>query len=196
MSSEADTIKKEKAILLAIEQGDRKILHQQYHSHRTAFIQWASRRYQCEEEALIDVYQEAFIVFYQNLVSKKLTGMKCSIRTYIFSVAKNLLFKQFRKNARKEDSSGDDFVLLAADELNMEERLVLSDRQKSLKSAIASLGKVCQQLLTLFYYHELDQESIMKRMQYKNRQTVKSQKVRCMRQLEALVKGKFLEDLI
>lgn len=196
MLEEDTTVKKEKALLVAIRQGNRKVLQEQYEVHRTAFMDWGVRRYQCEREALVDVYQEAFIVLYQNLVSGKLDEMSCSIRTYIFSVAKNLLFKQFRRNTRTDTTQGDQLYLLADDDLNIEEEWVLTDQQKSLRNAIQSMGKVCQELITLYYYHGLDQESIMQRMQYKNTQTVKSQKVRCMRQLEKLAKSKFLGELM
>lgn len=196
MLEEDTTVKKEEALLVAIRQGNRKVLEEQYEVYRTAFLDWGQRRYQCEREALVDVYQEAFIVLYQNLVSGKLDEMSCSIRTYIFSVAKNLLFKQFRRNTRTDTTQGDELYLLADEDLNIEEEWVLTDQQKSLRNAIQSMGKVCQELITLYYYHGLDQESIMQRMQYKNTQTVKSQKVRCMRQLEKLAKSKFLGELM
>lgn len=195
MLDENTTVKKEAALLVAIRQGNRKVLHQQYELHRTAFMDWGIRRYQCDREALVDVYQEAFIVLYQNLVAGKLDNMNCSVRTYIFSVAKNLLFKQFRRNTKTDTTQGDQLYLLADEDLNMEEELVLTDQQQNLKRAIQGLGKVCQELITLYYYHGLDQESITQRMQYKNTQTVKSQKVRCMRQLEKLAKSKFRGEL-
>lgn len=196
MKEETGIIQKEKSLLSKLRQGERKVLYQQYHLHRTAFVDWAQRRYQCQEHDVIDVYQEAFMVLYQNLVEGKIVDMQCSIRTYLFSVAKNLLFKQFRTNKRLETIDTDELYYLADQDLNIEEAWILSDRQANLQGAIAQLGKVCQQLLTLFYYHGLDQDTIMRRMQYKNRATVKSQKVRCMRQLEKLAKSSFAEDLL
>ncbi|MBX2873958.1 MAG: sigma-70 family RNA polymerase sigma factor [Saprospiraceae bacterium] len=195
MKEEVGTIQKEKALLSKIREGERKVLHQQYQLHRTAFVEWAERRYRCRTEDLMDIYQEAFIVLYQNLVEGKIDDMKCSIRTYIFSVAKNLLFKQFRTNSRVESTDTEAMYYLADEDLNVEEEWVATEKQLNLKQAIAQLGKVCQELLTLFYYHGLDQESIMQRMEYKNRQTVKSQKVRCMRQLEKLAKSSFEGEL-
>lgn len=195
MKEDVGILQKEESILSKIREGERKVLHQQYQLHRAAFIDWAERRYQCREEDLVDVYQEAFIVLYQNLIEGKIEKMQCSIRTYIFSVAKNLLFKQFRTNTKVESTKVEELYYLADSDLNIEEEWVAKDEQANLKRAIAQLGKVCQQLLTLFYYHGLDQESIMHRMQYKNRATVKSQKVRCMRQLEKLAKSSFEGEL-
>ena len=196
MEEEVGIIEKEESLLADIRQGKRRVLHQQYQLHRRAFVDWAKRRYQCREEDLVDVYQEAFIVFYQNVVEGKIDQMKCSIRTYIFSVAKNLLFKQFRANQKVQTTDTDELFYLADQDLNVEEVWVINDRQANLKRAVAQLGEVCEQLLTLFYYHGLDQESIMHRMEYKNRQTVKSQKVRCMRQLEKLAKSRFEGKLL
>ena len=196
MEEEVGIIEKEESLLADIRQGKRRVLHQQYQLHRRAFVDWAKRRYQCREEDLVDVYQEAFIVFYQNVVEGKIDQMKCSIRTYIFSVAKNLLFKQFRANQKVKTTDTDELFYLADQDLNVEEVWVINDRQANLKRAVAQLGEVCEQLLTLFYYHGLDQESIMHRMEYKNRQTVKSQKVRCMRQLEKLAKSRFEGKLL
>lgn len=173
-------------IVEAIRSGKSKVLRSLYPKHKKAFVKWAGNRYQLNEADLVDAYQEAVIVFYQNVLEQKITQLNCSIQTYLFSVGKRLLQKQFSRNARVQHQQESLIESQEIEETVLHNEMGLTAEQELLQLALAKLGPVCQELLQLFYYQEYSTEAIMHRMEYKNTDTVKSQKARCMKQLKVL----------
>ena len=183
MSYEDDQI-----ILEGIKAGDEQILSSLYPLYRDDFIRWANRRFQVSAADQLDAYQEAVVILYQNVMEGKLTQLNCSLRTYLFSVGKHLLYKQFQHQQREAPADQEALLTLTDRDLPPGPEL-LTTRQEQLRVAFAKLGDRCRQLLTLFYYCEFGHDAIMYRLNYKNTDTVKSQKLRCMEQLRNLFAG-------
>ena len=64
----------------------------------------------------------------------------------------------------------------------------LNKNQKLLEKAFSSLGKRCKEILTLFYYRGYSIEEIVEALQYENKNVVKSQKSRCVKQIKDKIK--------
>jgi len=75
---------------------DSRILKWLYDNHRTTFVSWALRNFSISEEEAVDTFQESVIVLYQNVMEGKLTKLNCAVKTYLFSVGKNILLKKHR----------------------------------------------------------------------------------------------------
>ncbi len=172
--------------------GIAKLLYLRY---REPFFAWARPRYRANHEDLADSFQEAIIVFYQNVQEGKITELRSSIKTYLFGVGKNLLLKRYDKNKRYLSTDADDAPEIEGIDVSLEERYDLTHRQKTLQRAFALLGENCRELLTFFYYRNFDNEEIARRMDYKNTDTVKSRKRNCMVKLEKILEEKFKEEL-
>ena len=171
----------------ALRQGDQGVLRKLYQTHRSPFLSWARLRYSIQEEDLLDIFQESIIVFYQNVQEGKIQTLNCSIKTYLFSVGKNLIFKQYKIRQQTVLKEEIDEQLIDQIDTQVYDEIELNHQQKILRSAFSQLGDTCRELLTLFYYREFAMESIATRLGYKNTDTVKSQKRRCMQQLETLL---------
>ncbi len=131
---------------------------------------------------LVDIYQDAVIILYQNVVEEKITELKSSLSTYLFGIAKNLILKALRQKKRTPlqlDQIPE--VAVAPHFLQQTNR---DHEQHKMQAALARLGKTCKQILEYFYYYDFNLEVIAERMDYKNANTVKAQKHRCMKQLE------------
>src|SRR5690606_28868566 len=61
------------------------------------------------------------------------------------------------------------------------------ERLKLLQRAYLQLGPKCQQMLHLFYYRGLKLDDIQREMSYESKDTVKSQKSRCLKQLKEII---------
>lgn len=180
------------ASIIAGEKGAVKILYLRY---REAFFYWAKPRYRCNEEDLADSFQEAVIIFYQNVQEGKLTDLRSSIKTYLFGIGKNLLLKRYEKNKRFLSTDAENAPEIKEIDTSIEDNYDLTHRQKIIKTAFARLGENCRELLTYFYYRGFDNNEIAQRMDYKNTDTVKSRKRNCMVKLEKILKEDFSEDL-
>ena len=78
------------------EQGLKEI----YTSYRNEFLLWAVRHHSCTMDEAMDVFQQSVIIFYENIVSGKLTEITTQVKTYIFSIGKNKILELLRSKKK------------------------------------------------------------------------------------------------
>ncbi|GGH34304.1 RNA polymerase subunit sigma-24 [Mangrovimonas yunxiaonensis] len=178
-------------ILKALRSGSERTQREVYEANRDKFLNFA-KRYALSEEDVIDVYQDAYIIFYNNIVSGKLEVLTSSISTYLFSIGKNLIMDRLRKQKRQLKTN--DYTHLVQDEtsdlsaLDLEPE-ALSEEQELLRTHFGTLGKKCQEILTLFYYRGFTISEILEFSDYNSENVIKSQKSRCLKTLRELIKS-------
>lgn len=176
----------EEITLEKLQQGSDKALRQVYEANRGKFINFA-RRYDLSEDDIIDVYQDAYVAFYNNIVSGKVKEFSSSISTYLFSIGKHLIFDKMRRNAKKTGANFD--LSLVKEDDNLVENLEIDEQnltheQQLLQKHFKTLGKQCQELLTLFYYRGFTIKDILNQGNYNSENVIKSAKSRCMKTLK------------
>lgn len=192
--SEANKITGAK-LLQQIKIGNRKVLNQLYQTYRDEFIHWTRWKYNCKENESIDVFQETMIAFYENVVHGKITDFQSSVKTYLFAIGRNILLKRYRNNKNSETEELEVLHNVADTEnLQSEDNLNLTERQKALTLLLEKLGEPCKTLLQLFYYQKYSVEAIMNAMDYKNASVVKNQKVRCIKRLRKIAQHLYSVD--
>ncbi len=173
-----------------LKQGSDKVLKQVYEENRAKFLNWA-RRYHLSEEENIDIYQDAYVIFYDNIMSGKVERFTSSISTYLFGIGKYLIFSQMKKNKKTIRSEFDLALVGEEDEVTasfeMEEQ-ELTTEQSLLQKHFGTLGAKCQELLTLFYYRGFTIQEIMQLENYNSENVVKAAKSRCMKTLRERIK--------
>ncbi|WP_046744392.1 RNA polymerase sigma factor [Kordia zhangzhouensis] len=162
---------------------DKNALEEVYLTYKEAFVNYGLR-FNLDKEDVIDVYQDTVIAVYQNFVIQQKHIDNSSLKTYVFSIGKYKIYdrlreqKQFVTKVDAEDSY---------EEIKQEE-LVLSEEQTLLQKHFRHLGKSCQEILRLYYYRNLTVQEIVESTHYKDQNTVKSHKSRCLKKLIALIK--------
>jgi RNA polymerase sigma-70 factor (ECF subfamily) len=139
-------------------------------------------------EPLVDIYQDAVIILYQNVAEKKVDSLNSTLKTYLFGIAKHLIFRELKRQ-KSVPQRLDDIPEVAVAPHYLQQATE-DHTQYQIRSALAQLGASCRQLIEYFYYYNFSMEVIAHRMRYKNANTVKAQKRRCMQQLEDLFKAK------
>ncbi|APX99564.1 RNA polymerase sigma-70 factor (ECF subfamily) [Lacinutrix venerupis] len=176
----------EHIILEDLKQGSDKALRKVYEENRDKFINFA-RRYNLPQDDVVDIYQDAYVIFYNNIMSGKIETLTSSISTYLFSVGKYLIFDKMKKNNKKVGSNFDLSIVRDDDKLletfEIEEQ-ALTHEQELLRKHFSSLGKQCQELLNLFYYRGFTIKDILEQGNYNNENVIKSAKSRCMKTLK------------
>ncbi len=176
-------------LIQALKNGDESTLKKVYLENRAKFVGFG-KQYGLENTELLDIYQDAYIVLYENIQKGKLTKMTSSIGTYLISVGKHMIFEQLRKSEKTVKSEH----ILSIAKVESYDNAVdftkepLNERQLLLKKHFQNLGKKCQELLTLFYYNGLTIDEIVASTEYSNQNVVKSQKSRCLKSLRESVK--------
>lgn len=175
-------INAEKKVLDRIANDDKSVLDALYKEYRDPFLNYF-KRYSLSEDEIKDLYQETMIAFYQNGVRGKLADLKSSIKTYVFGIGKYKAIDMLRKQSKKLElpKVEEEFEIIELEEKE------LSNEQKKLKMYFGQLGESCQKMLTMFYYRGLDIGEIVSIGGYKDANSVKSHKSRCVKQLRNLI---------
>ncbi len=138
-------------------------------------------------EHAADIFQEAVVVWY-NLVKSGKFRLDSSIKTFLYSVAKNLWLKQLRK--KRQNSSQIMAVETSAEfEMNEYGEHKISVTQL-LKITLNELGDGCQKVLVGFYFDKLSMNGIMKSTGLSSEQAARNKKYKCMLQLMKIFESK------
>jgi len=161
---------------------DSTALTEVYNAHKDAFISFA-KGYGLDYDAIVDIYQDATIALYQNFAMGQKSIENSSIKTYLFGIGKFKIFDHL-KRAQKVYALPDHHELVA--EIPTEDD-TLTTEQELLARYFKHLGERCQEVLKLFYYRGLSIQEIVDSTHYKDQNTVKSHKSRCLKQLKSLI---------
>jgi RNA polymerase sigma-70 factor (ECF subfamily) len=175
----------EPLIIQEIKNGNNTQLAEIYKAYRSEFVGWASNNYQCDKEEARDIFQASVITLYDNIIKEKLQQLNGSVKTYLFAIGKNKIM-ELRREDKKFDSSLEVQNLDVVDEQD-EEKQQKERQLKIVQHCLEKLGEPCRTMLELYYYHETGLESLAEMLHYKNGDTVKNLKSRCLLRLRELV---------
>lgn len=177
-----------------IRTGERIFLRQLYEQYRSEFGLWIRKNFPCDEDMAADVYQQAFTTMYYNVKEGKLTELRSSLKTYLFSIGKNLLRDHFKIDSRRKE-----ILEVAVDIQEIDhgimERYEQSGMKETVRNLLQRIGEPCRTVLDLYYLRGYAMEAIANRMDYKTEQIVAKRKFICLKQMRAiLIKIRSLED--
>jgi len=182
-----DTQSNRRSSQLAVEQirkGDQEAFENLYLQHRSAFLQWAYKQFQCSEEDGKELYQVVTLIMYDNIMQQKLVNLFCSVQTYLCAIAKNK-WKEWQRSKQKYQSIETAFiaeVIEPMEEDGSNEELILL-----MSHCLQQLGGRCQEMLESYYYTKLSMTEISVNMGYKNAATAKNLKYKYLQRLRRMM---------
>lgn len=172
----------EEQLILQVRSGNEFVLKRIYRDNFPVIQRFILNNSGDEDDAK-DLFQEAFMVFYQKITGEDFK-LNCSVKTFLFAVSRNLWLKRLRLLSNRQVTSiTDDFDLPAVEDevQDFEER---SEEIRTLKQAMEQLGEPCKTILEDFFYHKLSMEEIARKMGYTNAANAKNQKYKCFNRLK------------
>ena len=127
-----------------------------------------------------DTFQDALLIFYRN-VQKKDFVLTASVNTYLFSVCR-FMWKDALKKKNREVS----FTIQDAPAEEIRSYQEEEQQMRWLDKILASLGNKCTDILKMFYYKKMSMEEIAKALDYRNVDTAKTQKYKCLERARAM----------
>ena len=171
-------------IINLIRQGGQPELGKVYETYRSEFIRWLIKEFHCSEDDSKDIYQITILIFYDNIRSGKLEHMVSSVKTYLFGIGKNVARETIRKSRRNVPINKErwlkNFLVDQTEEPVDDNLFTLA------QNALHELGEPCRQLVEMYYYERKSMEQISEQLHYKNAETAKNQKCKCMARLRKL----------
>lgn len=173
-------------LLDRLRRGDDALLKEIYDRHKGSFVRWAVRFGLNRNEAE-DIFQISVVILYDNVITGKLQILSSSLKTYLFSIGKHKsmeLKRGYKTGLLNIDSAA---LELIVDEAEPEDDWKFDVEQ--VREALIRLGDPCKRLLELMYYSKLSQDVISEMMGYKDRDTVKSKKYKCIARLKKILEN-------
>ena len=157
-------------------------LERVYTENREKFIGFALG-YSVSKDTAIDIYQDAVVALMEQIKKNKPIAVKSSVATYLFAIGKYMLFHYLKKEKRLTVEIED----LPEIEWDFMEAAQKEEQIGLLQLYYEKMGEHCKKILQLFYYEEKKLEEIVHLLGYENKDVVKSQKSRCIKQLKTLI---------
>lgn len=176
------------AILEGLKTGDNAYLKHLYLEHKAAFLNF-TKNYGITKNNALDIYQDAILALSENIATGKLTSLNSSLKTYLFSIGKYMVFDYLRaKNKLRhiDDNHFNSLALKIDFDFDVLFKKESNQTEKKLELAFNKLGIKCKTILKLFYYQNYNAEEIVELLEYKSKDVVKSQKYRCLKHLKEI----------
>src|SRR5690606_1870039 len=123
-------------------------------------------------------YQLSFFIFYDNIMTGKLENLSSNIKTYLFAIGKNKILELSRRNAKYSYNINEEIYEMGEEELEMTQEREKHFHQISL--GLLQLGDPCKKILEMMYYESRSMDYITEKLGYKNVDTTKNQKYKCL----------------
>lgn len=158
-----------------IKSGNLEELDKIYLEVKPKFFSYATNNFkQISIEEIEDIYQDTIIVFYQNIIRGLLTDINSSLSAYVIQIGKMKLIKH-------TESVSKQIVMLSYHAENAIQLDEYDNRvDEVVKFIFSTMSDGCKQILNLFYFNKKSMDEIALLLGYKNADTVKSKKSRCL----------------
>ena len=162
-----------------LQNGDDRILQVIYRQYYQTIVNLVMNNSGSLQEAK-DIYQETLIIFYEKVKDENFE-LNCKLKTYLYSISRNLWLKQLQHKKRFTNSISDSEEYL---EIPWEEAGKKEDQYQAMQTALESLGEPCRSILKDFYMHSQSMEEITEKFGYTNADNAKNQKYKCLKRLK------------
>ena len=175
-------------IIELIKKGDPRGLNTAYEAFRSEFVHWLMKFQKCDNEEAREYYQAAILIVYDNIHAGKLDTLRSSLKTYLFGIGKNLVWQNYRTSQRQQ-AIGAEFYLQNYLQPEDEDGKSVEMNLDIISHSFNQLGEPCHELLEQYYFHRKSMDEICASMGYKNPETAKNQKYKCMERLRKMAFG-------
>lgn len=133
-----------------------------------------------------DVFQEVMVSFIELVKLNKFRG-DSSVKTFLFSLNRNIWFNELRKKGRtqareiKYEKEKDDKVP------DTSQHIASRESRRQIMEMVERLGEGCKKILVAYYYENLSMKEILEQTEYETEQVVRNKKYKCLKQLEQLL---------
>lgn len=157
-----------------------------YSKYRTVCTSQIRTKYQLTEDESKEIFQLSVIILYDNIISSKLLELQYDLKSYLLGIAHNKVFELYRRKKReqklKDESLLQCYFLTESEDSQVSEIVV-----SKLNSALTHLGDPCKHILQLFYYKNYSLSDITSLLNYKNVNTTKNLKYKCIKRLQKAI---------
>lgn len=168
-----------------IKSNENEALKKIYSDYSEAVVSWLQSRYNLSVEDGKEVYQLSVVILYENVMNGKLSELTTDLKSYLIGISRNKAMEMFRKQSKYISTEIQEYIDTSADDL-----AILEDKERKIEAtlnAINSVGDPCRSILQCYYFKRMKMDEITSIMGYKNADTTKNLKYKCIKRLQNIV---------
>jgi RNA polymerase sigma factor (sigma-70 family) len=133
-----------------------------------------------------DIFQEVLVAFINLVKAGRFRG-EASIKTFLYSLNKNIWLNELKKRGRAQVREMK--YEKASDKTEQDINTALEARESNaeLMKIMDELGEGCKKILLLYYFENQSMKEILTSLNYENEQVVRNKKYKCLKRLEELL---------
>ncbi len=131
-----------------------------------------------------DIFHDGLISFYKQIQNG--LQLTCAIKTYLYSVCRNLWLKRLRKTGRSDRLEDMHNEIVELDN-NPEAFLVVDECASLLTTYLKKLGEDCRKIIVYAYFDQYKADEIAKLMNYATPQVARNKKSSCLKRFREMV---------
>jgi len=175
--------------ILAIKKKNEFLVGKIYGLYRNEFLFFLKKRNSINPDDILEIYQDAFMVLCNKIYENKLNAdnLKSSLKSYLFGVGIRIAYNVNRKNGNRLEQDPFETPDMPDDEPGLGE-----ENEKIIQKAVNEMGEPCHTILVKQYWEDKKAEEIAIEMNYKNTDTAKTQKYKCIQKLKNELRDKMV----
>lgn len=134
------------------------------------------------EQDVDEIFQKAIIVFDRNIRQGKYLG-KSNLKTYFFSIAKHLWWKELKTQGRKEEFQNEHYK---GEQESVEVEVIRKEQRQFISMILSKIGDRCKKILEL-YQLDYSMEEISVALAMSNANMAKKEAYRCRKKLKRFI---------
>ncbi|MEP7238958.1 MAG: sigma-70 family RNA polymerase sigma factor [Ferruginibacter sp.] len=133
-----------------------------------------------------DIFQEVIVAFIELVQKDKFRG-ESSIKTFLFSINKNMWLNELKRRNRAVVREQKFETAKEPADADSNDHITAREARHQVIDVMNKLGDVCKKILLAFYYENQSMKEIVKTMNYENEQVLRNKKHKCLKSLEQLL---------
>jgi len=131
-----------------------------------------------------DIFHDGLISFYKQ-AQNGLT-LTCALKTYIYSICRNLWLKRLRKAGRSDRLEEQHKEVVEMD-MDPAAFLIVDECANMVAQRLKALGGDCQKIIVYAYFDQYKADEIAKLMEYATPQVARNKKSSCLKRFREMV---------
>jgi RNA polymerase sigma factor (sigma-70 family) len=170
-------------LIQLIKGGDEKALGAFYRENFAKITHLVLKNSGDDDDAK-DLYQEAMMEVVMQVRTGKLDQLHSKLSTYLYSICHHKWIDKLRQRNKSAEVAWED----AEAGVVLEDEAEQPPYMQALEEVMGQIGDKCRELLQAFYYEKLPMSQIAWRLGFKDDNSAKSQKNKCMDKARDLAK--------
>lgn len=169
---------KDHILVAQLQKEDGASIELLYKQHFTAIARYITQNSGFSQDAE-DIFQESILVLL-NKIRQPDFVLTASLKTYLFSIAKNLWLKRLRDDRKISYLSAP----YSYEEALAQEEVHDHGMEYKVHAWLMKITPHCQRILKALYYFDETIDTLMGQMGWKNKHTAANQKYKCLEQVK------------